>query len=65
MEKLTMSVQEMAQIMGISKPKAYELTHIHDFPAIRVGRKIIIPVESFQRWLKRAAGDNENTEKPL
>ncbi len=65
MEKLTMTVQELAQIMGISKPKAYELTHIQGFPAIRVGKRIVIPVESFRQWLKRVAGDLEENQSEV
>ncbi len=51
MEKTTMSVQELAIQMGISLPKAYELAKSPDFPAIRVGKRILIPVASFREWL--------------
>lgn len=51
MEKVTMSVQEMALQMGISLSKAYELTKGSDFPIVRVGKRVLIPVAEFQRWL--------------
>ena len=51
MEKVTMSVQEMALQMGISLSKAYELTKESDFPIVRVGKRVLIPVTEFQRWL--------------
>ena len=51
MEKVTMSVQEMALQMGISLSKAYELTKESDFPIVRVGKRVLIPVAEFQRWL--------------
>ena len=51
-EKLTLSVEEMAQTLGISRPVAYELIKREGFPAIRVSeRRIIIPIESLKRWL--------------
>ncbi len=50
-EKLTMNVSELAQKMGISKPKAYELVKREGFPSVQVGRRIIIPVSAFERWL--------------
>lgn len=51
MEKATMTVLELSQVMGISRPKAYELTERADFPLILVGRKKVIPIDGFKRWL--------------
>lgn len=53
MEKTTMSVQELAAQMGISLPKAYELVKEPDFPTIRVGTRILIPIEAYKEWLIR------------
>ena len=53
MEKTTMSVQELAAQMGISLPKAYELVKETDFPTIRVGTRILIPVAAYREWLIR------------
>ena len=50
MEKQTISVQELAKQLGISVPKAYELTKTPGFPSIRIGTRIIIPIEEFKRW---------------
>lgn len=58
MEKATMSVQELSAQMGISLPKAYELVKTPGFPTIRVGTRILIPVEAYREWLlKNAAND--------
>lgn len=46
-----MSVQELSAQMGISLPKAYELVKTPGFPVIRVGTRILIPVEAFKKWL--------------
>lgn len=51
MEKETMSVQELSAQMGISLPKAYELVKSPGFPFIRLGTRILIPVEAFRKWL--------------
>ena len=51
MEKTTMSVQELAAQMGISLPKAYELVKTPGFPTIRIGTRILIPVEAYREWL--------------
>ena len=52
MEKSTMSVQELSRQMGISLPKAYELVKEPGFPTIRIGARILIPVDGFKAWLK-------------
>ena len=51
MEKTTMSVQELSAQMGISLPKAYELVKKQGFPVIRVGTRILIPVDAYKEWL--------------
>ena len=55
MDKATMSVQELSAQMGISLPKAYELTKLPDFPVLRVGTRILIPVDAFKCWLANNA----------
>ena len=55
MVKTTMSVQELSAQMGISLPKAYELVKEPGFSTIRVGARILIPVETFREWLIRNA----------
>ena len=46
MDKTTMSVQELSAQMGISLPKAYELVKSPGCPTIRIGTRILIPVDS-------------------
>jgi excisionase family DNA binding protein len=53
MEKTTMSVQELSAQMGISLPKAYELVKSPGFPTIRIGTRILIPVDAYKEWLFR------------
>ena len=55
MEKTTMSVQKLAAQMGISLPKAYELVKTPGFPTIRIGTRILIPVEAYREWLLKNA----------
>ena len=55
MEKITMSVQELSAQMGISLPKAYELVRTPGFPTIRIGARILIPIEAYKEWLVRTS----------
>lgn len=59
MERATMSVRELGSRLGISLPKSYELVKSPGFPMIRVGKRILIPIDSFQRWLQEKSGSGE------
>ena len=59
MEKNTMSVKELAERMGISLPMAYDLTRREDFPSLRVGARILVPIDAFKDWLAREASRKE------
>lgn len=58
MEKSTLSVQELSSQMGISLPKAYELVKSKGFPTIRIGKRILVPVEGFHKWLKEKSKES-------
>ena len=49
------AVQEMAMQMGISLSKAYALTREADFPIVRVGKRVLVPVSEFKVWLSARA----------
>ena len=57
-EKLAYNAKETASALGISFPTFYELSNRTDFPCIRVGRRVLVPVDSLRKWLaKEAAHD--------
>ena len=49
--KLAVSIDEMAQMLSISRPVAYDLALQKDFPSFRVRKRILINVAGLQRWL--------------
>ncbi len=53
--KLTYTVEEMGEAIGVSRVKAYELANSKDFPKIRLGKRIVIPIESLNKWLENQA----------
>lgn len=54
--KMTVSVEEMASMLGISRSVAYQLIKEKGFPSIRVGeRRVIIPIKSLEKWLEERA----------
>ena len=57
MERTTMSVQELSAQMGISLPKAYKLVKTPGFPTLRIGTRILIPIDAYKAWLiKQSTG---------
>ena len=62
MERLTVTVPEMAQMLGIGRIKAYELANIKGFPAIRLGKRIVVPVDQLKKWLEERAGADDSNE---
>jgi len=54
--RLTLTVEEAAQMLGISRIKGYELAHSEGFPAMRLGRKLLIPRDRFLAWIDEQAG---------
>lgn len=59
MEKTTMTVQELSVQLCISIPKAYELTKTPGFPSIRIGTRIIIPIDEYKKWLQETSKSKE------
>lgn len=52
----TINVAGLCNYLGVSRSVAYNLVHIKGFPAIRVGKRIIIPVQLLNRWMEDNAG---------
>lgn len=54
-DKLTYSAREAAAALGVSLPTFYTLSAREDFPVIRIGRRIVVPVDGLRRWLDKQA----------
>ncbi len=55
-EPLTISAAEAARVLGISKPKVYELVYRSDFPSFKVDGRILIPVAGLRKWVEDQTG---------
>jgi excisionase family DNA binding protein len=47
----TLSVEEAAEILGISRASAYAAAKRREIPTIRIGRRLLVPIGSFERML--------------
>jgi len=50
-EKRCYSVQEIQEMLDISRPSAYELLQRHEFRWRKVGQRYVISKASFDAWL--------------
>ena len=48
---MTMTVEEMADELHISRPTAYELVKRSSFPAFRIGNRILVNRKGLQVWI--------------
>ena len=54
--KLTLTVPEAAELLGISRALAYDLVARHELPALRLGRRLVIPRRVIEDWLIKGTG---------
>lgn len=50
-DRLTLTVEEAAHLLGISRGLAYELARSGKLPVIRLGRRLLIPRVALERML--------------
>lgn len=49
--RLTLTVEEAAETLGVSRAFAYEAVRRGEIPSIRIGRRILIPKVGLERLL--------------
>ena len=56
---LFLNATAVAKVLGIAPSSAYELMHEKEFPALRIGNRIVVPKEAFIRWVEQHTGAPE------
>lgn len=56
-ERLTLTVDEAAQVLGISRALAYELVARRELPSLRLGRRIVVPRRALEILIAQATGE--------
>lgn len=51
--KNTFSAADISAYLGISLVGAYNLMQSQGFPAFRIGRRILVTREAFDKWLQK------------
>ena len=47
----TMTVDEAAKCLGVSRTLAYEMVRRGELPSLKLGRRIVVPVPALERML--------------
>ena len=54
-DRLTLTVEEAAQLLGISRALGYELVARGELPSIHLGRRIVVPRRALDAMLDAAS----------
>lgn len=57
MERLLLRPNEVAEILGICRTRAYDLINSGAIPAIRLGKSLRVPAESLRVWIGQQTDD--------
>jgi excisionase family DNA binding protein len=63
MKKLTISVPEAAQLLGVSRMTAYSAVREGTIPSLRIGRRVLVPRVALERLLL-AQADRQHETSP-
>ena len=50
---ITLSAEQVAQVLGISRAGAYNLMHSKDFPTIQIGKRMVVPKDKLLAWMEK------------
>ena len=53
LEPMTVSPAECARILGISRPKVYDLINQGGFPSFKLGSRTLISVDGLRAWIAK------------
>ncbi len=51
MERLLITVREAAELTGTGRSKAYMLVASGEWPRVRIGRSVRVPVDALREWV--------------
>ena len=55
MGKLTLSVSEAADTLGVSRSRMNQIVKIKGFPTVQVGKRMLVSVKGLERWVEEQA----------
>ena len=56
---LILSVPDLVALLGISRAGAYELVKRKDFPALHIGKRVLVPKDKLIAWIGENTGGGQ------
>jgi excisionase family DNA binding protein len=53
--KLTYTVPEAAEVLGVSTSKMYNVVKIVGFPTIKIGGRLLVSAKGLENWIEAQA----------
>ena len=60
--RVTITVGEAAEMLGISRTSAYLCARRREIPTVRLGRRVLVPIARFMAMLEADPPPDENDE---
>lgn len=61
--KMTLTIAETAQTLNVSRPTVYRLIERKDFPALRIGKRVLVSRSGLSEWISRQAGKEAGADE--
>lgn len=58
-DKLTISVSDLGKYLGIGRTLAYQLSRSEGFPILKVGKRVLVPIEGLKEWVNKNSAKEE------
>lgn len=58
-DRMALSMNEFARVMGISRTKAFQMAKVPGFPTVRLGKRMVVPIEQLRKWLEEQSKSKE------
>ena len=49
---ISLSAEQVAQVLNISRAGAYTLMHSQGFPTIQIGKRMVVPKDKLLLWME-------------
>lgn len=53
-----LNVKQLAEYLGVGMNTAYQVVKMPDFPALKLGKRIVIPVDLLENWITNQTKNN-------
>jgi excisionase family DNA binding protein len=57
-DRMLLRAPEVAEVLGLSRSRVYELLSSGDLPVVRIGSCVRVPVDALRRWIDGHASSN-------